>query len=205
MSLLPVAGAAAGTAAAVGAAAAGAWVAASVITETTGLAATDGFRLGKALQNGAFVDDVVKWGPFTREEHVVDLIKAEPLVGQRAETALTRTVPTGRPHSGAHMDQPGVGGDERLETVRTKTIHRCLSRWSPRATASRPRDRPGWPPPAGGRTSPADTPRAGSTPRHTGRAAHSPQRTHARHGGPSPRSSDAPTPDEPAHASEPTP
>ena len=41
MSLLPVAGAAAGTAAAVGAAAAGAWVAASVITETTGLAATN--------------------------------------------------------------------------------------------------------------------------------------------------------------------
>ena len=84
MSLLPAAGAAAGAAAvgaaavgaaAVGAAAAGAWVAASVITETTGLAATNGFRLGKALQNGAFVDDVVKWGPFTREEHVVDLIK----------------------------------------------------------------------------------------------------------------------------------
>lgn len=62
MSLLPAAGAAAG-AAAVGAAAAGAGIAASVITETTGLAATNGFRLGKALQNGAFVDDVVKWGP----------------------------------------------------------------------------------------------------------------------------------------------
>ena len=136
-------GAAAAGAAAAGAAAAGAGIAASVITETTGLAATNGFRLGKALQNGAFVDDVVKWGPFTREEHVVDLIKAEPLVGQRAEAALTRTVPTGRPHSGAHMDQPEVGGDERLETVRTKTTHRCLSRWSPRATASRPRDRPG--------------------------------------------------------------
>ena len=65
-------GAAAAGAAAVGAAAAGAGIAASVITETTGLAATNGFRLGKALQNGAFVDDVVKWGPFTREEHVVD-------------------------------------------------------------------------------------------------------------------------------------
>ena len=68
MSLLPAAGAAAGTAAAVGAAgvgavAAGAGVAASAITKTTGLAATDGFRLGKALRNGAFVEDVVKWGP----------------------------------------------------------------------------------------------------------------------------------------------
>ena len=49
MSLLPAAGAAAGaaagTAAAVGAAAAGAGIAASAITKTTGLAATDGFRL----------------------------------------------------------------------------------------------------------------------------------------------------------------
>ena len=77
MSLPPAAeaaaGAAAGTAAAVeaaavGAAAAGAGVAASVVTETSGLVVTDGFRPGTALQNGAVVDVVVTWGPFTREQ-----------------------------------------------------------------------------------------------------------------------------------------
>jgi hypothetical protein len=39
--------------------------------------------------------DPVGLGPPCEHERVVDLIKAEPLVGQRAETALTRTVPTG--------------------------------------------------------------------------------------------------------------
>ena len=97
MSLLPAAGAAAGTAAAVGAAAvgaaaAGAGIAASVITKTTGLAATDGFRLGKALRNGAFVEDVVKWGPFTQEQ-LQDIRKArahsspEPPPGVQIENA----------------------------------------------------------------------------------------------------------------------
>ena len=108
MSLLPAAGAAAGTAAAVGAAAAGAWVAASVITETTGLAATDGFRLGKALQNGAFVDDVVKWGPFTQEQ-LQDIRDArahsspEPLPGVQIENARSSSsspyIPPTKPHS----------------------------------------------------------------------------------------------------------
>lgn len=40
--------------------------------------------------------DPVGLGPPGEHERVVDLIKAEPLVGQRAETALTRTIPTGR-------------------------------------------------------------------------------------------------------------
>ena len=60
MSLPPAAGAAAGGA--------GSGVAASVVTETSGLAVTDGFRLGTALRNGAVVDVVVMWGPFTREQ-----------------------------------------------------------------------------------------------------------------------------------------
>ena len=46
----------------------GAGVAASVVTETSGLVVTDGFRPGTALQNGAVVDVVVTWGPFTREQ-----------------------------------------------------------------------------------------------------------------------------------------
>ena len=96
MSLLPAAGAAAGAAAvgaaAVGAAAAGAGIAASAITETTRLAATDGFRPGKALRNGAFVNDVVKWGPFTQEQ-LQDIRKArahnspEPPSGVQIENA----------------------------------------------------------------------------------------------------------------------
>lgn len=108
MSLLPAAGAAAGTAAAVGAAAAGAWVAASAITKTTELAATDGFRLGKALQNGAFVDDVVKWGPFTQEQ-LQDIRDArahsspEPLPGVQIENARSSSsspyIPPTKPHS----------------------------------------------------------------------------------------------------------
>ena len=117
MSLLPAAGAAAGAAAgtaaavgaaAVGAAAAGAGVAASVITETTGLAATDGFRLGKALRNGAFVEDVVKWGPFTWEQ-LQDIRKArahsspEPPPGVQIENARSSPsspyIPPTKPHS----------------------------------------------------------------------------------------------------------
>ena len=108
MSLLPAAGAAAGTAAAVGAAAAGAWVAASAITKTTELAATDGFRLGKVLQNGAFVDDVVKWGPFTQEQ-LQDIRDArahsspEPLPGVQIENARSSSsspyIPPTKPHS----------------------------------------------------------------------------------------------------------
>ena len=113
MSLLPAAGAAAGTAAAVGAAAvgaaaAGAGIAASVITETTRLAATDGFRLGKALRNGAFVDDVVKWGPFTQEQ-LQDIRKArahsspEPPPGVQIENARSSPsspyIPPTKPHS----------------------------------------------------------------------------------------------------------
>ena len=117
MSLLPAAGAAAGAAAgtaaavgaaAVGAAAAGAGIAASVITKTTGLAATDGFRLGKALRNGAFVDDVVKWGPFTQEQ-LQDIRKArahsspEPPPGVQIENARSSPsspyIPPTKPHS----------------------------------------------------------------------------------------------------------
>ena len=108
MSLLPVAGAAAGTAAAVGAAAAGAGIAASAITKTTELAATDGFRLGKALRNGAFVDDVVKWGPFTQEQ-LQDIRDArahnspEPPPGIQIENARSTPsspyIPPTKPHS----------------------------------------------------------------------------------------------------------
>ena len=107
MSLLPAAGAAAGAAAgtaaavgaaAVGAAAAGAGIAASAITETTELAATDGFRLGKALRNGAFVDDVVKWGPFTQEElQTIRDARAhsspEPPPGVQIENAPSMSMP----------------------------------------------------------------------------------------------------------------
>lgn len=112
MSLLPAAGAAAGAAAvgaaAVGAAAAGAGIAASAITETTGLAATDGFRPGKALRNGAFVDDVVKWGPFTWEQ-LQDIRDArahsspEPPPGIQIENARSSPsspyIPPTKPHS----------------------------------------------------------------------------------------------------------
>ena len=66
MSLPPAA--AAGGAAAGTAAAGGAGIAASAVTETSGLAVTDGFRPGTALRNGVFVDVVVMWGPFTREQ-----------------------------------------------------------------------------------------------------------------------------------------
>ena len=112
MSLLPVAGAAVGAAAvgaaAVGAAAAGAGIAASAITKTTELAATDGFRLGKALRNGAFVDDVVKWGPFTWEQ-LQDIRDArahnspEPPPGVQIENARSSPsspyIPPTKPHS----------------------------------------------------------------------------------------------------------
>lgn len=117
MSLLPAAGAAAGAAAgtaaavgaaAVGAAAAGAGIAASAITKTTRLAATDGFRLGKALRNGAFVDDVVKWGPFTWEQ-LQDIRDArahsspEPPPGVQIENARSSPsspyIPPTKPHS----------------------------------------------------------------------------------------------------------
>lgn len=108
MSLLPAVGAAAVGAAAVGAAAAGVGIAASAITKTTRLAATDGFRLGKALRNGAFVDDVVKWGPFTWEQ-LQDIRDArahnspEPPPGVQIENARSTPsspyIPPTKPHS----------------------------------------------------------------------------------------------------------
>ena len=91
-----------------GAAAAGAGIAASAITKTTRLAATDGFRLGKALRNGAFVGDVVKWGPFTQEQ-LQDIRKArahsspEPPPGVQIENARSSPsssyIPPTKPHS----------------------------------------------------------------------------------------------------------
>ena len=92
-------------AAAVGA---GAWVAASVVTETSGLAVTDGFRPGTALRNGAVVDVVVMWGPFTWEQlQTIRDARAhsspEPPPGIQIENARSSPaspyIPPVKPHS----------------------------------------------------------------------------------------------------------
>lgn len=56
--------------------------------------------------------DPLGLGLLGERERVIDLVKVEPLVFQRAEAALTRAVLTGCLHSGAHMDQLGMGGNE---------------------------------------------------------------------------------------------